>query len=364
MITEITKERFRRFRSIKRAYYSLWILVVAFIVSLGSELISNDRPLLAYHDGSFYFPVFTFYSEQDFGGPYGTEPDYHKMNDAGYFSSGKGWMIFPVLPYGPYRINMDREGNPPHPPSLSHPLGTDGSARDIASRLLYGFRISMLFALSLMLIAAFLGVTLGGIQGFLGGRFDILMQRGVEIWSALPFLYVVILLGSIYGQNFGMLLFVMGLFAWISLSYYMRGEFYRIRNMNYIQMARALGMSRTHIFFKQILPNALTPVVTILPFTLISGIGALTSLDFLGFGLKPPTPSWGEMLSQGLNHLDSPWIAMSATGALFITLLLATFIGEGAREAFDPKAMPKSAQAQGAMPAQKNADVPKTGDVQ
>jgi microcin C transport system permease protein len=195
----------------------------------------------------------------------------------------------------------------------------------------------MLFSLSLAFCDAVLGILIGGIQGFMGGKVDIIVQRLIEVWSALPFLYVVILLGSIYGSGFGMLLFVMALFGWIGLSYYMRGEFFRLKSMNYVKAARALGIGPVRIFLHQILPNAMTPVITILPFTVVGGISALTALDFLGFGLPPPMPSWGELLTQGLQNLQSPWIAVSTVAALFITLLLATFIGEGIREAFDPK---------------------------
>ena len=195
----------------------------------------------------------------------------------------------------------------------------------------------MTFALCLMLMGAIFGIIIGGIQGYLGGGVDIVVQRLIEIWSSLPFLYVVILVGSIYGRNFILLLIIMALFQWIGLSYYMRGEFYKLRDMTYVKGAKALGIGSGSIFFQHILPNALTPVITIMPFSLIGGITALTALDFLGFGLPPPTPSWGEMLSQGLNNLYAPWLAISTVVALFTTLLLATFIGEGAREAFDPK---------------------------
>jgi microcin C transport system permease protein len=188
-----------------------------------------------------------------------------------------------------------------------------------------------------MVMGAIMGIIIGGIQGYLGGVVDIVAQRLIEIWSSLPFLYVVILVGSIYGSNFILLLIIMVIFQWIGLSYYMRGEFYKLKNLTYIKAARALGIGHLSIFFRQILPNALTPVITIMPFSLIGGITSLTALDFLGFGLPPPTPSWGELLSQGLNNLYAPWIAISTVSALFITLLLATFIGEGVREAFDPK---------------------------
>lgn len=338
LFSDLTRERLKKFRRIRRAYYSLLVLGTAFILSLFSEFIANDKPLLLFYQSKVYFPIVKFYPGSEFGGPYGTESDYLKLNSEASFLANGGKMIFPIIPYGPLRANLDMEGAPPHAPSQQHWLGTDNTARDVFVRLIYGFRICMLFGLSLALSDAILGIIIGGIQGFLGGKVDILAQRCIEIWSALPFLYVVILLGSIYGRGFGMMLFVVSLFEWIGLSYYMRGEFLRLKGLNYVKAARALGLGPMRIFFSQILPNAMTPVITILPFTVVSGIGALTALDFLGFGLPPPMPSWGELLTQGLQNLQAPWIAISTVTALFFTLLLATFIGEGVREAFDPKA--------------------------
>ena len=222
-----------------------------------------------------------------------------------------------------------------------HWLGTDGSARDIAARLIYGFRICMLFALLLTAFSTAAGIVIGCVQGYFGGRVDIYTQRLIEIWSALPFLYVVILLGAIYGQSFGMLLFVNALFQWITLSYYMRGEFYKLREQTFVLASRALGAGHIRILFRQMLPNAMTPVITMLPFSIVAGISSLTALDFLGFGLPPPTPSWGELIDEGLQNLQAPWVAGSAVCALFITLMLATFVGEGLRDAFDPKSYTK-----------------------
>jgi microcin C transport system permease protein len=339
--SDLTRERFHRFRQLRRAYLSLWVLGLAFGLSLFARFLANDKPLILRYQGSTYFPVVKFHPATRFGGPYATEPDYLRLRDDEAFRAAGGRMIFPIIPYGPLRANLDMPGNPPHPPSREHWLGTDNTARDVLSRLIYGFRICMLFGLSLALIETVFGIVIGGVQGYLGGKFDILVQRLIEIWSALPFLYVVILLGSIYGTGFTMLLFVMALFGWIGLSYYMRGEFFRLKNMNYVRAARAVGLGPVRIFFSQILPNALTPVITILPFAVIGGISSLTALDFLGFGLPPPLPSWGEMLTQGLQNLQAPWIAVSTVMALFITLLLATFVGEGVREAFDPKSRSK-----------------------
>ena len=337
MISELTRRRLRNFRKIRRAYISLLILGTAFILSLGSELIANDKPLYLSYQGQSYFPVVRFYPATEFGGAYGTEPDYLRLREDSAFRQKGGKMIFPPIPYGPLRTNLELEGNPPHAPSRQHWLGTDDTARDVLARLIYGFRICMAFALLLALADAVMGTVIGGVQGYLGGKVDITVQRLVEIWASLPFLYVVILLGSVYGRSFSILLFIMVIFEWVALSYYMRGEFLKLKNLTYVKAAKALGFGPARIFFREILPNALTPVITLLPFTVVAGISSLTALDFLGFGLPPPTPSWGEMLQQGLENLQAPWIAISAVTALFATLLLATFIGEGAREAFDPR---------------------------
>jgi microcin C transport system permease protein len=338
MLSDLTRERLRRFRRIKRAWWSLWILGVAFALSLGARFLANDKPLVLRYDGGTYFPVVKFYPATAFGGAYGTEPDYLALGkDPGFRAKG-GSMLLPPIPHNPLRTYVDLEGTPPHAPSREHWLGTDTSARDVLSRLIYGFRICMSFALLLALMEAVLGIIIGGVQGYLGGTTDLLFQRLIEIWSALPFLYVVILLGSIYGSSFALLLLIMSLFGWVSLSYYMRGEFFKIKGQAYVRSARAVGLGHARIFLHHILPNSLTPVITILPFSVVGGISSLTALDFLDFGLPPPTPSWGEMLQQGLENLQKPWIAISSVTALFATLLLATFIGEGVREAFDPKA--------------------------
>lgn len=337
LISDLTRERLRKFRRIRRAHVSFWILAVALFLSLFSEFIANDRPLFLRYRGESYFPVLKFYPGTLFGGPYATQPDYLSLREDAAFRAAGGTMIFPIIPYGPLRANLDMEGTPPHAPSRRHWLGTDNTARDVLARLIYGFRICMFFGLCLAATTALLGIVIGGVQGYIGGKVDIAVQRGIEIWHALPFLYVVILLGSIYGSGFWMLLFVVSLFEWVGLSYYMRAEFLRLKPLNFVRAAQALGMGHFRTFFNEILPNALTPVITVIPFIIISGISLLTALDFLGFGLPPPMPSWGEMLGQGLQNLQAPWIALSSVTALFCTLLLATFVGEGVREAFDPK---------------------------
>jgi microcin C transport system permease protein len=338
VFSDLTRERFRRFRAQRRAWWPLLILGGAYCVSLFSEFLANDKPLLVSHQDRLSFPAVKFYPATRFGLTQATEPDYRALEGDTAFRNAGGWMLFPPVPWGPYRSHLELPGNPPHRPSREHWLGTDNIARDVLARLLYGFRLCMSFALILALLSALLGILIGGMQGFFGGIVDMAGQRFLEIWSALPFLYVVILLGSIYGRGFALLAIVTALFEWIGLSYYMRGEFYRIKNLAYVRAARALGIPEWRIFFRHMLPNALTPLVTVLPFSLVAGISVLTSLDFLGFGLQPPTPSWGELLRQGLDNLHAPWLAVTAVTALFLTLMLATLVGEGLREAFDPKA--------------------------
>ncbi len=337
MFSPLTQSRLKKFRSIKRAWWSFWILAIAYTLSLFSEQICNDHPLLLRYNGRWYFPTVKFYSDQTFGGAYLTEANYLALRSAPDFAKHGGWMLLPPIPHDPLHSYLDLDGNPPQPPSWQHWLGTDSSARDVLARLIYGFRICMTFALALAVLSSVLGIIVGGVQGYFGGWLDLTFQRLIEIWSALPFLYVVILLGSIYGQSFTMLLVVMALFEWIALSYYMRGEFYKLREQPFVLAARGLGAGNIRILFRQMLPNAMTPVITLLPFMVVAGISSLTALDFLGFGLQPPTPSWGELLAQGLQNLQAPWVAGSAIGALFLTLMLATFIGEGVRDAFDPK---------------------------
>jgi microcin C transport system permease protein len=341
MFSPLTKSRLRKFRSIKRAWWSLLILGGAYILSLFSEQLVNDHPLLLRYENRWYFPTLKFYPGTTFGGPYTTEANYLSLRDDPAFQSKGGWMLLPPIPHDPLHSYLGLAGQPPHPPSREHWLGTDNVARDVLARLIYGFRICMTFALALAGISAVLGIIIGGVQGYLGGKVDLVIQRLIEVWSALPLLYVVILLGSIYGRNFGVLLFIMALFEWIAISYYMRGEFYKLRERPFVLASRGLGAGTTRILFRQILPNAMTPVVTLLPFMIVAGISSLTALDFLGFGLQPPTPSWGEMIQQGLDNLHAPWVTISAVAALFVTLMLATFIGEGVREAFDPKSNTK-----------------------
>ena len=331
------KQIFLKFRKTKRAYYSFLILGFLYLLSLTSPWTVSDKPFILNYENKTYFPFLFHYPETEFGGVYKTEPDYKKLIENAKAEHKEIFAVMPPIPHDPLKADLSLDGAPPFPPSFKHWLGTDANGRDTLARLIHGFRICMSFSLLLACLGTLLGVLIGGIQGYLGLKFDIFMQRFIEIWASLPFLYVVILIGSIYGRSFLLLIFIMTAFSWISLSYYMRAEFMKLKTMPYVQAAKMLGMPSYHIFFKEILPNALTPVVTLFPFSLIAGIGSLTSLDFLGFGLQPPTPSWGELMSQGLNNLYASWISVSTILALFFTLLLSTFIGEGIRDAMDPK---------------------------
>lgn len=338
LYSELTKQRWYQFKKLKRSYYSFLILSGAFVFSLFAEFWAGDKPIVMLYQDEIYFPIVFFYPDDEFGGNYKTEANYYKMRSSGSFQHSDNWMWLPLIPHDPLRSYLNYEENPPHAPSSNHWLGTDAAGRDLLARLIHGFRVCMLFAVVVTFLGTIMGVVIGGVQGFFGGKVDLLMQRGIEVWSQLPFLYVIILIAEIYGRSFWLLILIMCLFQWVGLSYYMRGEFLKLRQFTFVKSSRALGMSHSHIFFKEILPNALTPIVTLVPFSLVGGISLLTSLDFLGFGLQPPTPSWGELLNQGWKHLYAPWITISTLVCFSITLLLATFIGEGVREAFDPKA--------------------------
>ena len=324
------------FRSYKRSYFSLWILIILFVMSFFSEWISNSKPYVVYYEGNFFFPIIKRYSQTNFGELYHTEPDYLELTQKWKKNKSSHWMIFPPL-VGPLFSDLSLEGNPPYPPSSRHWFGTDELGRDVLSRLLYGFRICMIFSLSLTFFVIFFAVFIGGLQGYLGGRWDFVLRHFIEIWSAIPLLYVVILLGSFWERSLILILGTLVLFSWVGLSYYLRSEFLKLKSMSFVKASKLMNFSSFHIFYRHILPNALTPVITFFPFLMISGIGSLTALDFLGFGLNPPNPSWGEMIQQGLRHLYAPWISISVISSLLFTLLLVAFIGEGIREAFDSK---------------------------
>ncbi|HUK09672.1 MAG TPA: ABC transporter permease [Stellaceae bacterium] len=335
-VTPLTERRLAIFRGNRRGYWSLWIFLAIFGVSLFSELIANDRPLLIRYDGAFYVPVFESYPETTFGGFFPTEADYRDPTVRKEIES-RGWMIFPLIPFSYSTINHDLTGPAPSPPSAQDWLGTDDEGRDVVARLLYGFRISVLFALVLTVLSSLIGIAAGATQGYFGGVTDLLFQRFIEIWSNLPVLYLLIILSAIVQPNFWWLLGLMLLFSWMSLVDLVRAEVLRARNFDYVRAARALGVSNWVIILRHVMPNAMVATFTFAPFLLSGSVTTLTALDFLGFGLPVGSPSLGELLEQGKNNLNAPWLAITAFVTLALMLSLLVFIGEAVRDAFDPR---------------------------
>tara|TARA_R110002126_G_scaffold5413_2_gene28608 strand:+ start:5473 stop:6504 length:1032 start_codon:yes stop_codon:yes gene_type:complete len=337
-LSPLNQRRFARFRANKRGWWSLHLFMLLFVLSLGAELIANDKPLAVGFQGELFFPVFKRYPETDFGGEFPIEADYrspyiHQLIEG----DGDGWMLWPPIPYHYGTINYDLDVPAPAPPSTDNWLGTDDQARDVMSRVIYGFRISVLFALTLTIFSSIIGVIAGAIQGFYGGRVDLIGQRFIEVWSGLPVLYLLIILASFVQPNFWWLLGIMLLFSWMSLVDVVRAEFLRGRNLEYVRAARALGASNGVIMFRHILPNAMVATLTFFPFILTGGVITLTSLDFLGFGLPPGSPSLGELIAQGKDNLQAPWLGITAFVVLSLMLSLLVFIGEALRDAFDPR---------------------------
>lgn len=326
-----------RFKQNKRGYYSLWIFSVLFCVSLFAELISNDKPLLISYQQQFYVPLLTDYPETTFGGDFVTNTDYNDPFIQQTLSSNGNWVIYPLNHYSYNSINYYAELPNPARPSEQNILGTDDRGRDVLARLIYGFRISMIFALFLTLISVLLGITIGAIQGYFGGKTDLIFQRFIEVWGSMPQLYLLIIFSSMFQPGIGLLVILLSLFVWIGLSDYVRAEFLRGRNLDYVQAAKALGVSNIQIMFKHLLPNSLIPVITFLPFTASSAILALTSLDYLGLGVPPDTPSLGELLAQGKDNIEAWWLSITTFFVLVISLILLIFIGEALREAMDAR---------------------------
>jgi microcin C transport system permease protein len=338
LFSQITLRRIQKFKKLKRAYYSLWILAVLYGLSLFANVLANDQPLVVKYDGKFFFPAFRFYNGANFGLSASEVPHYKILQRSEAFRKETGnFMIFAPIPYGPNESLLETVGNPPTPPSRANLLGTDDRGRDILTRLIYGYRISFSFALLITLASMIVGIAIGALQGYWGGFFDLSLQRLIEIFSALPFLYVVIIIGSSLGTSFLTLLLIFIIFDWVGISYFIRAEFFKLRESQFVEAARALGVKDWKIMFRHILPNALTPIITFLPFDLIGAITALSALDFLGFGLPAPTPSWGELMRQGMDNIYSYWLSVYPVLALFLVLLLIAFVGEGIRDAFDPK---------------------------
>lgn len=335
-VTPLTQRRLANFRANRRGVWSLWIFLALFLVALCAEFIANDRPLFLRYDGAFYFPVLITYPETSFGGEFPTAADYRDPVVQEHIRA-KGWMVWPPIPFSYRTINYDLPSPAPSPPSHVNWLGTDDQGRDVLARLIYGFRISVLFGLVLTLFSSVVGVAAGAVQGYFGGLTDLLFQRFIEIWSGLPILYLLIILSSIVQPNFWWLLGLMLLFSWMSLVDVVRAEFLRARNFDYVRAARALGVSNPVIIVRHVLPNAMVATITFLPFILNGSITTLTSLDFLGFGLPPGSASLGELLAQGKSNLQAPWLGITAFLTLGLMLSLLVFIGEAFRDAFDPR---------------------------
>ncbi|MDB5955172.1 ABC transporter permease [Ramlibacter sp.] len=326
-----------RFKRNRLGYTSLVLFCVIVVMSLLAEVLSNDRPLIVRYEGQFYFPVFKEYPEKIFGGDFPTPADYLDPFIRQRITAGPNWAVYAPNPYGAKTINYFAKSPSPAAPTWDNWLGTDDRGRDLLAQLIYGFRVSVLFGLALTVTGTILGILAGAVQGYFAGKTDLLMQRLIEIWSSVPDLYLLIIFSSILSPSVGLLLVLLSLFGWMSLSDYVRAEFLRNRQMDYVRAARALGVGNSRIMWKHILPNSMTPVVTFLPFRMSAAILALTSLDFLGLGVPPGTPSLGELLNQGKANLDAWWISLSTFAVLVITLLLLTFMGDALRDALDPR---------------------------
>ena len=332
-----TRRAWARFRRNRLGYWSLLVFCAVVLLSLAAELISNDRPLLVRYQGQFYVPVLQDHAETTFGGDFQTPTDYLDPFIRDQLAQPGNWVVYAPNPYGPKTLNYFAKSPNPSAPSRDNWLGTDDRGRDLLAELIYGFRVSVLFALALTVTGVVLGVLTGAVQGYFGGKTDLAFQRFIEIWSAMPELYLLIIFSAVFAPSLALLLVLLSLFGWMGLSDYVRAEFLRNRQLDYVRAARALGVGNWQIIRRHVLPNSLTPVVTFLPFRMSGAILALTSLDFLGLGVPPGTPSLGELLSQGKNNIDAWWISLSTFAVLVVTLLLLTFMGDALRDALDPR---------------------------
>lgn len=335
MINPLTQARWQRFKSHRRGFYSLWIFSLLFIVSLFAEIIANDKPLLVSYDHQWFFPVVTQYAETRFGGEFETEADYTDPYVVELIEQ-KGYLIWAPIRFSYDTINLNVVGSVPSAPDSVNWLGTDDKGRDVLARIIYGFRVSVLFGFALTIISSVIGVLVGATQGYYGGWLDLFGQRFIEVWSGMPTLFLLIILSSFVEPNFWWLLGIMVLFSWMSLVGVVRAEFLRCRNFDYIRAAQAMGVKDTRIIFRHMLPNAMVASLTMMPFILSGSVTTLTSLDFLGFGLPVGSPSLGELLAQGKANLQAPWLGISAFVVLSLMLTQLVFIGEAVRDAFDP----------------------------
>ncbi|MGD9774435.1 ABC transporter permease [Diaphorobacter sp.] len=331
------RRAWRRFRANRLGFWSLVVFCTLVAISLCAELVSNDRPLVVRYEGQTYFPMLRDYPETTFGGDFQTPADYLDPFVRQRITSGGNWALYTLNPYGPDTLNYFAKSPNPSGPSSDNWLGTDDRGRDLLAQLIYGFRVSVLFGLALTAVGVALGVAAGAVQGFFGGKTDLAFQRFIEIWGSMPELYLLIIFSAVFAPSIGLLLVLLSLFGWMGLSDYVRAEFLRNRQLDYVKAARALGVSNGQIIGRHILPNSMTPVVTFLPFRMGAAILALTSLDFLGLGVPPGTPSLGELLSQGKNNIDAWWISIFTFAVLVTTLLLLTFMGDALRDALDPR---------------------------
>jgi len=329
--------RWQRFKYSRVGYASLWIFMILFGLSMCAELIANDKPLVVRYEGHFYFPIAKNFPETVFGGDFSTPTDFLDPDIRQNITSNGNWAIYPPIHYSYETLNYFSKVPNPAPPSWENWLGTDDRGRDVLARLIYGFRLSILFGLALTIVGVSVGIITGSLMGFFGGKFDLISQRLIEIWSAMPELYLLIIFASIFNPSVSLLIILLAAFGWMGLSDYVRAEFFRNRALEYVRAARALGLTNVQIMWRHILPNSLTPVITFLPFRMSAAILSLTSLDFLGLGVPPGTPSLGELLSQGKANLDAWWISLSTFVVLVATLLLLTFMGEALRDAFDSR---------------------------
>jgi len=335
-MSPITRRRLHLFKANRRGFYSLWIFLALFCLSIFAELIANDKPIIMKYKGEFYFPVFSMYTEKTFGGDFETEASY-RDNFMIERITADGWMVWPPIRYNYSTINYNTPTPNPSPPSGENLLGTDDQGRDVVARLIYGFRVSVLFGLLLTFFSSIVGVLAGAVQGYFGGWTDLLFQRFIEIWSGLPELFLLIILASIVTPNFWWLLGILLLFTWMSLTHVVRAEFLRARNFDYVKAARALGVSEMRIMVRHVLPNALVSAMTYIPFVMSGGVTALTTLDFLGFGLPPGSASLGELLLQGKSNPQAPWLGFTGFFMIAGMLVLIIFISEAVRDAYDPR---------------------------
>ncbi|MEM7650477.1 MAG: ABC transporter permease [Pseudomonadota bacterium] len=336
-LTPITQRRLAQFKANKRGLWSFWIFLTLLVLALGAEFIANDKPILVSYDSQLYFPTFNAYPETTFGGDFETETEYRDPYVQDLIKAKDGWMVWPPIRFSYDTINYNLPQPAPSPPTTENIFGTDDQGRDVAARVIYGFRISVLFGLALTIISSIIGVAAGAVQGYYGGKLDLVMQRVIEMWGSMPSLYILIIFSSIFIPGFWTLLAILLLFSWVALVDVVRAEFLRARNFDYVRAARSLGVSNPVIMWRHVLPNAMVATITFMPFILTGSITALTSLDFLGLGLPPGSASLGELLAQGKNNLQAPWLGIAAFLSLAFMLTLLTFIGEAVRDAFDPR---------------------------